>query len=137
MSRLSSQDIFRAILLTFFPWAPAYLFERTNFWFGQNSNAFWYYQFSGLRLEADVVSFALGGLLVAYLLRPRWAAIHVFFSAVLIYALLYFACPTYLAGTIWRSECYSTGPDGLAGVRLSAMMFSFGALPAFVLASYK
>jgi hypothetical protein len=121
----------------FFPWAPAYLFERTNFWFGQTNNGFWYYQFSGIRLEADVISFALGGILVAYLLRPRWAVVHVFLSAALIYALFYFACPTYLAGTVWRSECYSTGPDGLAGIRLATMMFSFGALPAIVRASYK
>ena len=42
-----------------------------------------------------------------------------------------------MAGPIWRSECYSVGPDGLAGVRLCAMMFSFAALPAIVRASYK
>jgi len=47
--------------------------------------------FSGLRLEADVVSFALGGMLVAYLLRPRWAVIQVFLSAALIYVLFYLA----------------------------------------------
>ncbi len=124
--------ILRAVLLAIFPWAPAYLFDRTDFWFGQHNNAFWYYQFSGTRLEADIVSFALGGVLVAYLLRPRWAVLQVFLSACLVYILFYLACPTYLAGSIWRSECYSVGPDGLAGVRLCAMMFSFGALPAFV-----
>ena len=72
-----------------------------------------------------------------YLLRPRWAVIQVFLSASLIYVLFYLACPTYMAGPIWRSECYSLGPDGLAGVRLCAMMFSFGAVPAIVRASYK
>jgi len=134
---LTPRNILRVALLAFFPWAPAYLFERANFWFGQNNNVFWYYQFSGLRLEADVVSFALGGMLVAYLLRPRWAVIQVFVSAALVYVLFYLACPTYMAGPIWRSECYSLGPDDLAGVRLCTMMFSFGALPAIVRASYK
>src|SRR2546425_253323 len=137
LQSLTPRDILRGTLLAIFPWAPAYLFERVNFWFGQTNNGYWYYQFSGTRLEADVVSFALGGILVAYLLRPRWAVIEVFLSASLIYVLFYFACPTYIAGSIWRSECYSPGPDGLAGVRLCTMMFSFGALPAIVRASYK
>ncbi len=137
MQSLTPRNILRGALLAFFPWAPAYLFERANFWFGQTNNGYWYYQFSQTRLEAYVVSFALGGILVAYLLRPRWAVIQVFLSALLIYVLFYLACPTYLAGTIWRSECYSFGPDGLAGIRLCTMMFSFGALPALVRASYK
>jgi len=137
LQSLPSRSILRRALLAIFPWAPAYLFERADFWFGQTNNGYWYYQFSTTRLEADVVSFALGGILVAYLLRPRWAVVQVFLSASLIYVLFYLACPTYLAGTIWRSECYSFGPDGLAGVRLCTMMFSFGALPAFVRASYK
>jgi len=135
LQSLTTRNILHGVLLAFFPWAPAYLFERADFWFGQNNNVFWYYQFSGLRLEADVVSFALGGILVAYLLRPRWAVIQVFLNAVLIYVLLYLACPTYMAGPIWRSECYSFGPDGLAGVRLCTMMFSFGAISAIVRAS--
>src|SRR5213596_3853771 len=131
--RITRRNIVRIILLTIFPWLPAYLFERIDFYFGVYGNSsYWYYQLSGTRLEADVVSFALGGILVAYLLRPRWAVIQVFLNASLIYVLFYLACPTYLAGTIWRSECYSFGPDGLAGVRLCTMMVSFGALPAFV-----
>lgn len=136
MPALSSRDIFRLILLSLFPWAPAYLFERADFWFGQHNNGFWYYQFSGTRFEADIVSFALGGVLVAYLLRPRWAVIQVFLSASVVYVLFYLACPTYMAGPFWRSECYSVGPDGLAGLRLCTMLFSFGALPAIVRASY-
>jgi hypothetical protein len=134
---LTFHDTLRGILLAFFPWGPAYLFERATFWFGQNNIVFWYYQFSGLRLEADVVSFALGGILVSYLLRPRWAVIQVFLNAALIYVLFYLACPTYMAGPIWRSECYALGPDGLTGVRLCTMMFSFGAISALVRASYK
>src|SRR5207253_11443727 len=130
-------SILRGALLSILPLAPAYLFDGADFWFGQTNNGYWYYRLSTTRLEADVVSFALGGMLVAYLLRPRWAIIQVFLSASLIYVLFYLACPTYLAGTIWRSECYSFGPDGLAGVRLCTMMLSFGALPAFVRASYK
>ncbi len=112
-----------------------YLFERANFWFGQTSNAFWYYEFSGYRLAADIVSFALGGILLAYLVRPRWAILQAFIGASLIYVLFYVACPTYAAGPVWRSECYALGPDGLAGVRLCTMMFSFGALPSIVRAS--
>jgi len=74
--------------------------------------------------------------IIAYLLRPRWAVVQVFLSAGFVYVLLYFACPhTGWAG--WKSECYSPGPDGLAGIRLCAMMFSFGALPALIRASYK
>ena len=115
MQSLNLRNILRGALLAIFPWAPAYLFERADFWFGQTNNGYWYYQFSQTRLEAYVVSFALGGILVAYLLRPRWAVVQVFLSASLIYVLFYLACPTYLAGTIWRSECYSFGPDGLAG----------------------
>jgi len=135
--RLTPRNILRGILLAFFPWGPAYLFERADFWFGQTGNGYWYYQFSGTRLEADVVSFALGGILIAYLLRPRWAVVQVFLSAGFVYVLLYFACPTYPVGPVWKSECYSPGPDGLAGIRLCAMMFSFGALPAIIRASYK
>src|SRR5438094_1814374 len=116
--KITRRNIVRIILLAIFPWLPAYLFERIDFYFGISGNIYWYYQFSTTRLEADVVSFALGGILVAYLLRPRWAVVQVFLSASLIYVLFYLACPTYLAGTIWRSECYSFGPDGLAGVRL-------------------
>ena len=137
MRSLTPRNILHGALLAFFPWAPAYLFERANFWFGQTNNGYWYYQFSQTRLEADAVSFALGGILVAYLLRPRWAVIQAFLSASLIYVLFYTACPTYMAGPIWRSECYSVGPDGLAGVRLCAMMFSFAALPAIIRTSYK
>ena len=127
--QFTPKKILRGGLIAIFPWLPAYLFERMDFYFGQTIHGFWYYEFSGLRLEADVVSFALGGILIAYLLRPRWAMAQVFLSAVLIYVLFYVACPTYQSGTIWQSECYQQGPDGLAGIRLTMMMFSFGALP--------
>jgi len=71
--RITRRNIVRIILLTILPWLPAYLFERIDFYFGVYGNSsYWYYQLSGTRLEADVVSFALGGILVAYLLRPRW-----------------------------------------------------------------
>src|SRR2546422_10842639 len=101
LQSLTPRIILRGILLAFFPWGPAYLFERADFWFGQTGNGYWYYQFSGTRLEADVVSFALGGILIAYLLRPRWAVVQVFLSAGLVYSLLYFACPTYPVGPVW------------------------------------
>ena len=113
-----------------FPWLPAYLFERIDFYFGLNIHGFWYYELTGLRLVADVASFALGGILVAYLLRPRWAVVQVSLSAILIYLLYYVACPTFYSAGVWQSECYQIGPDGLAGVRLVVMMFGFGVYPA-------
>ena len=123
------------ILLVVFPWFPVYLFERIDFYLGVYVSGYWYYQLSGPRLEVDVVSFALGGILAAYLLRPRWAVTQVFLNAALIWTLFYLACPTFRTGPYLRSECYSTGPDGLVGFRLAAMMFSFGALPAIVKAA--
>src|SRR5438094_8343019 len=80
---------------------------------------------------------ALGGILVADLLRPRWAVIPVFLSAALIWTLFYEACSTVRTGGLLHSGCYQTGPDGLAGFRLAAMMFSFGALPDIVKAASK
>ncbi len=130
-------NVVRIVLLSIFPWFPAYLFERIDFYFGLSGNIYWYYQLSGTRLEADVVTFALGGILVAYLLRPRWAVIQVFLSAALIWTLFYEACSTFRTGGLLHSGCYQTGPDGLAGFRLTAMMFSFGALPAIVKAASK
>ncbi len=124
------ERVLRWVLLAILPWAPAYLFERIDFYFGVSLNGYWYYQLSGLRLFVDVASFALGGILIAYLLRPRWALVQVFLNATLIWVLFYVACPTFRAGGLLHSECYSLGPDGLAGVRLALMMFSFGALPA-------
>src|SRR6266496_3394048 len=135
--RITRRNLLRIILLAIFPWLPAYLFERIDFYFGISGNIYWYYQLSGTRLEADVVSFALGGILVAYLLRPRWAVIQVFLSAALIWTLFYEACSTFRTGGLLHSGCYQTGPDGLAGFRLMAMMFSFGALPAIVKAASK
>ncbi len=135
--RLTAENIPRIILAAIFPWLPAYLFERTDFWFGVTLNGTWYYNLSGTRLEADVVSFALGGVLLAYLLRPRWALFQVFLSTVLIWVLFYLACPTFRSDGLLHSECYQTGPDGLAGFRLSLMMFSFGALPPLMKAAEK
>ncbi len=125
-------------MLAVFPWLPAYLFERTDFYFAVSRNGYWYYQLSGTRLEANVVSFALGGILIAYLLRPRWAVIQVFLSAFLIWVLYYVACPTFRgAEGLLHSECYQPGPDGLSGFRLASMMFSFGALSPVVKAASK
>ncbi|HYY91725.1 MAG TPA: hypothetical protein VE955_07030 [Candidatus Dormibacteraeota bacterium] len=136
--KITRGNIIRLVLLAIFPWLPAYLYERIDFYFGTiPGGGYWYYQFSGTRLEADVVSFALGGLLVAYLLRPRWAIIQVFLSASLIWSLFYVACSTFRSDGLLHSECYQTGPDGLAGFRLAAMMFSFGALPAIIRAAPK
>jgi len=63
--------------------------------------------------------------------------IQIFLSATMIWALFYVACSTFRSEGLLHSECYQTGPDGLAGYRLVAMMFSFGALPAIVKAASK
>jgi len=133
--RLTAKGVLRTILIAIFPWLPAYLFERVDFWFGVTLNGTWYGKLSGIRLEADVVSFALGGVLLAYLLRPRWAVLQVSLSLVLIWVLFYVVCPTSRSHGLLHSECYQTGPDGLAGFRLSLMMFSFGTLPPIVKAA--
>lgn len=127
----------RAILIALFPWLPAYLFEKIDFWFGITGNGTWYYNLSGYRLEADIVSFALGGLLLAYLARPRWALLQVFLSATLIWILFYVACGPFRTNGLLHSDCYQTGPDGLAGLRLSLMMFCYGALAPTVKAAEK
>src|SRR5213592_4472461 len=110
--KITRRNIVRVIPLAILPWLPAYLFEKIDFYFGISGNSYWYYQLSGTRLEADVVSFALGGILVAYLLRPRWAMIQVFLSASLIWILFYEACSTFRTGGLLHSGCYQTGPDG-------------------------
>ena len=137
LSSLTPKTVLRTALVAIFPWLPAYLFERTDFWFGITGNGTWYYNLSGLRLEADVVSFALGGVLLAYLLRPRWALLQVLLSTVLIWVLFYVACGPFRTNGLLHSECYQTGPDGLAGFRISLMMFSFGALAPAVKAAEK
>ncbi len=135
-AQVAPRDILRWVLLAVFPWFPAYLFERIDFYFGVSGNGYWYSQFSGTRLEADIVSFALGGILVAYLLRPRWALVQVFLSSLLIWVLYYVACPTFRgAEGLLHSECYQPGPDGFAGIRLTMMMFAFGALPPILKAA--
>jgi hypothetical protein len=140
MSFLGSPNprtVLRTVLILIFPWLPAYLFEKADFWFGITGNGTWYYNLSGLRLEADVVSFALGGVFLAYMLRPRWALGQVFLSASLVWILFYVACGPFRSNGLLHSECYQTGPDGLAGFRLSLMMFGFGALPPVVKAAEK
>ena len=130
---LSKRNLQYGVLLAIFPWLPAYLFERIDFYLGVSVSGYWYYQLTGWRLPADVVSFGLGGILVAYLLRPRWALIQIFLNALLVWTLLYVACSTFRGDNgLLHSECYSTGPDGLAGFRFAALMFSFGSLPALV-----
>ncbi len=136
-SRFTPKNVFRAILLATFPWLPPYLFEKTDFYFHLTHQPDWYYQLSGDRLLVDLGCFALGGILAAYLLRPRWAIVQVFLSAVIVWTLFYVACPTYAPGGVWQPECYNSGPDGLVGLRLAGIMFCYGALPIFVKAAPK
>jgi hypothetical protein len=129
---LTSKNILRVILLAIFPWLPPYLFEKTDFYFHLTHNPDWYYSLSGGRLFVDLASFAVWGIVVAYLLRPRWAVVQIALNALLVWVLFYVACPIYGPGGIWQPECYYSGPDGLVGLRLAGIMFCYGALPVLV-----
>jgi len=82
-----------------------------------------------------MASFAVWGVAVAYLLRPRWALVQIGLNALFVWALFYAACPIYGPGGVWQPECYISGPDGLVGVRLVGVMFCFGALPVIAKAA--
>ena len=131
-SRFTPKNILRAILLAIFPWIPPVLFEKTDFYFHLTHNPDWYYNLSGNRLLVDLASFAVWGIVVAYLLRPRWAVVQVALNALLVWVLFYVACPVYGPGGVWQPECYYSGPDGLVGLRLVGVMFCYGALPVLV-----
>jgi len=125
----------RIVLVATVPWAPAYLFERAAF-YAHTYHSPLYGLLSGTRLEIDAASFAFGGILLAFLLRPRLALAQVLTSTVIVWALFYRVCETFRsADGLLHSACYHPGPDGLAGYRLALMMFSFGALPVLVRAS--
>jgi hypothetical protein len=131
------KNIFRAILIAIFPWLPPYLFEKTDFYFHLTHQPDWYYNLSGNRLLVDLASFAVWGIVVAYLLRPRWAITQIGLNALLVWVLFYVACPIYGPGGLWQPECYYPGPDGLVGLRLAGIMFCYGALPVLVKAAEK
>jgi hypothetical protein len=133
--RFTPKNMLRAILIAIFPWLPPYLFEKTDFYFHLTRQPDWYYQFSGDRLLVDLASFAVWGIMAAYLLRPRWAFVQIAISALLVWVLFYVACPTYAPGGLWQPECYNSGPDRLVGLRLAGTMFCYGALPIFVKAA--
>jgi hypothetical protein len=132
---LTPGNILRTTLLALLPWLPPYLFEKTDFYFHLTHQPDLYYNLSGNRLPFDLASFALGGILVAYLLRPRWAVVQIGLNALLVWALFYVACPIYAPGGVWQPECYLTGPDGLVGLRLAGVLFCYGALPVIVKAA--
>jgi len=135
--RFTPKNTLRAILLAIFPWLPPYLFEKTDFYFHLTHQPDWYYNLSGNRLLVDMASFAVWGVVVAYLLRPRWGIVQIAFNALLVWVLFYVACPIYGPGGLWQPECYYTGPDGLVGLRLAGIMFCYGALPVLVKAASK
>src|SRR5947209_19931086 len=91
-SRSTPKNILRAVLLAIFPWIPAVLFEQTAFYFHLTHNPDWYYNLSGYRLFVDLASFAVWGLVVASLLRPRWPAVRIAPNALLVWVLFYAAC---------------------------------------------
>src|SRR5207244_13227962 len=134
-SRFTRKNILRAVLLAIFPWIPPVLFEKTDFYFHLTHDPDWYYNLSGYRLFVDLASFAVWGIVVAYLLRPRWAVVQIALNALLVWVLFYAACPVYGPGGVWQPECYDSGPDGLVGLRLAGIMFSYGALPILVKAA--
>ena len=136
-SRFTRKNILRAVLLAIFPWIPPVLFEKTDFYFHLTHNPDWYYNLSGNRLLVDLASFAVWGIVAAYLLRPRWAFLQIALSALLVWVLFYVACPIYGPGGVWQPECYYSGPDGLVGLRLAGIMFCYGALPVLVRAAEK
>src|SRR6266480_4097310 len=129
---LTLRKIIRSIVLLVFPWLPPYLFEKTDFYFHLMHNPDWYYNLSGIRLLVDLASFAVWGIVVAYLLRPRWAVVQIALNALLVWVLFYVACPVYGPGGVWQPECYYSGPDGLVGLRLAGIMFCYGALPVLL-----
>src|SRR5437016_13937547 len=92
-SRSTPKNILRAVLLAIFPWIPPVLFEKTDFYFHLTHNPDWYYNLSRYRLFVDLASFAVWGIGVAYLLRPRWAVVQVGLNALRVCVLVYLACP--------------------------------------------
>src|SRR5437016_8413250 len=136
-SRSTPKNILRAVLLAIFPWIPPVLFEKTDFYFHLTHDPDWYYNLSGYRLFVDLASFAVWGIVVAYLLRPRWAVVQIALNALLVWVLFYAACPVYGPGGVWQPECYYSGPDGLVGLRLAGIMFCYGASPVLVKAASK
>jgi hypothetical protein len=126
------RNILLAISFAIFPWLPPVLFEKTDFYFHLAHQPDWYYNLSGNRLLVDLASFAVWGVVAAYLLRPRWAIIQIGLSALLVWVLFYVACPIYGPGGVWQPECYNVGPDGLVGFRLVGIIFCYGALPVLV-----
>lgn len=133
--KVSHGEIGRVVLSAIFPWLPPVLFEKIDFMFHLTGNSNWYYSLSGNRLPVDIASFALWGIVAAFLLRPRLAIIQIGLNAVVVWALFYLACPTYGPGGLWQPECYNAGPDGLVGVRLAGILFFYGVLPVIVKAA--
>src|SRR2546428_12992603 len=72
-SRFTPKNILRAILLAIFPWIPPVLFEKTDFYFHLRHKPDWYYNISEYRLFFYLVWFAFWGIVVRFILRPRWA----------------------------------------------------------------
>ena len=135
--KFSPKNILLVTLSAIFPWLPPVLFEKIDFYFHLAHQPDSYYALSGDRLLVDLASFAVWGVVVAYLLRPRWALIQIALNALVVYILFYIACPIYGPDGVWQPECYNVGPDGLVGFRLMGLMFSYGALPVLVNAASK
>ncbi len=134
-SLFTRKNILRLVLSAIFPWLPPVLFEKIDFSFHLNHQPALYYDLTGYRLPVDMASFALGGIIAAYLWRPRWATLQIALNAIIVGSLFYAACPVYGPGGVWQPECYTTGPDGLLGLRLTGIMFCFGVLPVIVKAA--
>jgi len=97
-SKFTPKNILLATLSAIFPWLPPVLFEKIDFYFHLVHQPDSYYALSGDRLLVDIASFAVWGIVAAYLLRPRWAIIQIALNALLVWVLFYVACPIYGPG---------------------------------------
>src|SRR5438309_11148937 len=105
-SWFTPKNILRAALLAIFPWIPPVLFEKTDFYFHLTHDPDWYYNLSGYRLFVDLASFAVWGIVVAYLLRSRWAVVQIVLFSLLVWFLFYASCSVFGPGVVCQQDCY-------------------------------
>jgi len=129
-SRLPKRRVLTSLVLGSIPWLPAVGFESATFWAGVALRGDIYGLFSGTRLQVDIGSFLIGGILVSRLVRPRLALFQAALNTMVFWVFLYAACFTFISPNgFLHSSCYQVGPDGLEGYRLGLFMFSLEAFP--------
>jgi len=113
---LSRRRVLTAVALGSIPWLPAVGFESATFWAGVALRGDIYGLFSGTRLQVDIGSFLIGGILVSRLVRPRLALFQAALNTMVFWIFLYAACFTFISPNgFLHSSCYQVGPDGLEG----------------------